>query len=291
MKVLVDWLLARRYRLIVLAAAMAPLLQLVTIALMAVETLRRGVGQAVVGAAIAVFVLVAVSGIAGSNSALIGTVSLIAFGAGIGLGWLLRWTGGLSLAFQSTVLFSVLCVLAISVVGPGPEVLFAPMLDQLVEILRESGGTDQQIALFRETQPVMFGLFAAVMMAQLMAALFLAYWLSGVAAGDTRFGTEFRALQLSRSLGFPAAVLVAFGLVLDAPLVENLTPLALFAFVFQGLAVLHAWAHARQWHVGLIVPVYVLLVTPFVGFILLGLGAVGLVDNWFDLRAPLRSQT
>jgi hypothetical protein len=262
----------------------------VTIALMAVETLRRGVTQALVSAAIGTFALVAVSGVAGSNMALFGTVGMIAFGAGVGLGWLLRWAGGLTLAFQSIVLFSVLCVVAISVVGPGPEALFVPMLDQLVDMLRESGATDEQIEVFRETQPVMFGLFAAVMMAQLVAALFLAYWWRGLASGVSRFGTEFRGLHLSRALGFPASVLVAFALVLNAPLVQNLAPLALFGFVFQGLAVVHAWAHARQWHVGLLVPVYVLLVTPLVGFILLGLSAVGLVDNWFDLRAPLRSR-
>jgi hypothetical protein len=60
--------------------------------------------------------------------------------------------------------------------------------------------------------------------------------------------------------------------------------------LFQGLAVLHAWAYARRWHPALLAPVYVLLVTPAMVVIFFALSAIGLIDNWFDLRAPLRSQ-
>jgi uncharacterized protein YybS (DUF2232 family) len=83
---------------------------------------------------------------------------------------------------------------------------------------------------------------------------------------------------------------VALGLVFDTALVQNLSALALLAFVFQGLAVLHAWAHAKRWHPGLVAPVYVLLVTPVRVLVIFVLSAVGLLDNWFDLRARLRSQ-
>jgi UDP-N-acetylmuramyl pentapeptide phosphotransferase/UDP-N-acetylglucosamine-1-phosphate transferase len=37
--------------------------------------------------------------------------------------------------------------------------------------------------------------------------------------------------------------------------------------------------------------VYVLLITPFVVLVIFGLTVVGLVDNWFDLRASVRPQT
>jgi UDP-N-acetylmuramyl pentapeptide phosphotransferase/UDP-N-acetylglucosamine-1-phosphate transferase len=60
--------------------------------------------------------------------------------------------------------------------------------------------------------------------------------------------------------------------------------------VLQGLAVLHAWAYAKRWHPGLVAPVYVLLVTPLMVLVILGLSALGLLDNWFDLRARLHSQ-
>lgn len=292
MKAFVDWVLAGRYRLIVLAAAFAPLLQLVTMALIALETLRRGPSQAAVSSAIALLGLLVLATVAapftGASAAAIGWVGFGSFAAGLGLGWLLRYAGSLALGFQGTLLFVMVAVIAVSVIGPGPVALFQPLLDEFVALLRQNGATDEQIEVFRAAQPLMFGLFAAALLVQLIAALFLAHWWNALADGVSRFGDEFRDLRLSRTLGLAASVLVAVGLVLDAPLVQNLTPLALFGFLFQGLAVLHAWAHARQWHVGLIVPVYVLLITPLVGFIILGLSAVGLVDNWFDLRAPLR---
>lgn len=294
MKAFVDWVLAGRYRLIILAAVFAPLLQVVTMALVALDTLRRGPSQSSVSAAIALLGLIVLgmltASFTGASPATIGWVGIGSFAAGIGLGWLLRWAGGLVGAFQGVVLFAVVAVVAISVIGPGPETLFAPVLDEVVELLRQNQATDQQIEAFREAQPVMFGLLAAALLVQLVAALFLAYWWSGLADEETRFGPEFRDLKLSRTLGFPASILVVFGLVLDAPLVQNLTPLALFGFVFQGLAVVHAWAHAKKWHVGVLVPVYVLLITPLISVIIFGLSAVGLVDNWFDLRAPLRQR-
>jgi hypothetical protein len=226
-----------------------------------------------------------------SNMAVIGWIGVGSFAAGIVIGVLLSWARGLTPAFQATVLVTVVGVIGLSVIGPGQEALFAPMFDEFVEMLRENNATDEQIEVFRAAQPLMFGLFAAALLIQLVAALFLAHWWNSLAETDTRFGAEFRDLNLGRALGFPASVLVTVGLVLDAPLVQNLTPLALLGFLFQGLAVMHAWAHARQWPVGLLVPVYVLLVTPLVGFVVLALSAVGLVDNWFDLRAPLRSRT
>src|SRR5690606_33794063 len=111
-------------------------------------------------------------------------------------------------------------------------------------------------------------------------------------SGEPRFGKEFRRLELGRLLGMTASVIVTLSLVTEAALVQNLSSLALFSFLFQGLAVMHAWAHARRWHPAYIAPVYVALATPtpLIVAAVLGLSAVGLIDNWFNLRAPLQAQ-
>jgi hypothetical protein len=132
-------------------------------------------------------------------------------------------------------------------------------------------------------------LLGGVIFSQLVGALLLAYWLLTVARGEVRFGAEFRALKLGRLLGAIATLVIAAGLVFDAPVVQNLTALALLGFLFQGFAVLHAWAYAKRWHVGVLVPVYVLLVTPLTVVVVLAFGIVGLLDNWLDLRARLRA--
>ncbi len=116
--------------------------------------------------------------------------------------------------------------------------------------------------------------------------LFLAYWWCTVAEGQPRFAVEFRQLKLGRWLGSTATLVVVLGLVFDAPLVQNLRAMAVFGFLFQGLAVTHAWVHAKQWHSALLVVFYVLLVLPPVT---IAVTVVGLVDNWLDLRKPMRS--
>jgi hypothetical protein len=193
--------------------------------------------------------------------------------------------GGLQLAFQGSVLLVSFAVLALHLVGPGPEVLVAPMVEELTKVLGESGVQPQEIESIRNAGSALLGLLASFVLTEMLCGLFLADWWLGLGAGDRRFGEAFRELRLGRVLGVPATVIIAVALVLPAPVVQNLAPLARFAFLFQGLSVLHAWAHAKRWHAGYLVPVYVLLVSPLVGVAVLGLGGLGLADHWFNLRA------
>jgi hypothetical protein len=291
MKSVVDWVLARPHRVIVLAVVLAPLFQPLSAGLIALETAKRGAGRGAAVAACSTAGILILALVSRTSVALIGGVGAATFVSGVVLGLLLRSGGGLRLAFQVTVLLSVAAVVGISVLGAGAGELFKPMLDQLAQVLQANGATPAEIENVHAAAPLMLGLFAAGTLAALVAALFLAYWWLGLAEDDRRFGLEFRDLKLGRVLGLPATILVLIGLVLEAPLVQNLTPLALFGFLFQGLAVLHAWAYARHWHPGFLVPIYVLLITPFVAFVVLGLSGVGLVDNWFDLRALLRRRS
>ena len=79
-------------------------------------------------------------------------------------------------------------------------------------------------------------------------SMFLSYWWLGAGDAEPEFGERVSAAcKLGRVLGIPAMILMSFGLVIDSPLVQNLAFLVLLAFLFQGLAVVHAWAHAKHW--------------------------------------------
>lgn len=299
MKAFVDWLLARRYRPILVAGAAMPLVPVVSAALVALETVRSGIGAtlpvaALVGAVL-VFLWVVVGPLVGLDPlymSIYGAVAVAVFVVGLGLGALLRWAGRLALAFEAIIVLGAAVVLVLNLFGPGGSELFTPMFDRLIAaITAEQDVTEEQLEAFRLAQPLVLGLLAAGLTTTLALSLFLAYWMCGVAVGEPRFGAEFRELRLSRVIGIPATVLVTLSLVLRAPLVQNLTALALVGFLFQGLSVLHAWAHARRWHTGYVAPVYVLLLTPLRGLVVLGLAGAGLMDNWFDLRAPLRRRS
>ncbi len=286
MKSVVDWVLARPYRLILLAVVFAPLVQILSAALVALETAKRGAARGLLAAAAAMAGVAALALASHASWGFVGGIGAGSLAAGVVLGLLLR-AGGLRLAFQGAILLAVLAVLGLGL-GVGSAEVIAPVLDRLAEILKANGATTAQLQTLREAAPLVFGLLAAFALADVLAALFLADWWLGLAEGERRFGAEFRDLKLGRVLGVPATLIVVIGLVLNAPVVQNLSPLALFGFLFQGLSVMHAWVYAKQWHPIFVAPVYVLLFSPLIGFAIFMLGGIGLMDNWFDLRAPLR---
>lgn len=290
MKVFIEWVIAYRHRVVLLAVASAPVLPVVATALMALETARRGAAHGLLSASLATAVITAIAALSGANAAAAAVLGGMLFGVGVGAGWLLApGRGSLALAFQGLVLLFALAATAMATVGPDPRELLSPLLEQVFEAFSAQGGSAEDLEAVRGWEAVVVSFLLGVMFAQMAAALLLAHWWLALTGAEVRFGVQFRSLRLGLVLGVPAMAMLALGLVSDALLVQNLTALALFAFFFQGLAVLHAWAHARRWHPLFVAPVYVLLVTPLTLLVLLGMSSIGLVDNIFDLRAPLRA--
>jgi hypothetical protein len=288
-KIFVDWVLSRPYRLVLVAIVFTLLLPAVTAALMVLNTLHRGSAQGAAAAAVAVAVVAVLAVASGAEQVL--WVGGSAMGFGVAIGALLRWAGGLALGFQGTVLGAYAAVIAVSLFGPEPAVMIEPLQQWLIEFLQAGEATPEQLDLIRTSDTMLLGLAFAVIFTQLVGAMLLGYWWMSLASGQRRFGPEFRALKLGRMLGISAMVLVSLGLVVDVPVVQNLSVIALFGFLFQGLAVMHAWAHARKWHAAFIWPVYVLLITPLTWIAVFSLSAVGLLDNVFELRAGARAGT
>ena len=285
MKVVVDWVLSQRYRLVLTAIVLTPFLPMLTAGLMVLNTVHRGTsnGAAMALAGVAALCVLAIA--TGGGWLEMAVVGTFAMACGVGIGALLNVGGTLTLAFQGTVLGSYLLASAVTVFGPGQQALVGAIMDRISQLWQNGEALD----LAPGSETMLLGIAYAAVFAQLVGALFLGYWWFGFARNEPRFGTEFRALRLGRVLGFPAMALVTVGLLVQAPIVQNLTPIALFAFLFQGAAVMHAWAHAKQWHPAVLAPVYVLLITPWMWLPILGLSAVGLLDTIFEMRARLRA--
>jgi len=294
MRGIVQWLLARRYRPVILAAAFAPapLISVAATALTALETLRRGPAQGFASAAAAtagVFALAWIWGASPWDFGFMGGASLL---AGVGLGALILRANSLALAFQGTLFLCVLAAALVALLWPEPGVLITRMVAELAELLRASGGAEEQVqAVVAGWEQLFVGLLSAGVFLHLIVSLIIGHWWATLAGFEPAFGQQFRQLRLGRFLGVPATLLMASSLVLDAPLIQNLFPLILFGFWFQGIAVVHAWGWARRWHWLLVAAMYLLLMPPFTGLTILALASVGLVDNWIDLRAPLRPLT
>ena len=203
---------------------------------------------------------------------------------------LIRRAGNLVLAYQAAVLVAMVLVAAIWILGFDVRSFFAPAVQELVALLESNEMPSEDVALIQERGAAV--VLAAAMFWQLVGTLLLGYWWFLLATRQRRFGQEFRRLALGRVLGAIATVLIVLVLALDNELVQNLAPLALLGFVVQGVAVVHAWAHARRLPPALLAPLYVLLLVPALNvLVVLPLSVVGVVDNWFDLRALIRPQT
>ena len=284
MKTLTDWLLSQRQRLVIVAIVAAPLLPILTAVLLALETIRRGAVRGTTSAAFGIAGLSLLAVLSRTSVLAFALIGFASMGAGVAIGILIRWAGNLVLAFQVVWLVCFVAVFAFGAFGPDPAVLFAPILDDFKEALQAPPGSEAQVAeiVARTAQT----LPAATLLFLIGGTLFLTYWWCTVAEGQPRFAVEFRQLKLGRWLGSVATLVVVLGLVFDAPLVQNLRAMAVFGFLFQGIAVTHAWVHAKQWHSALLVVLYVLLVLPPVT---IAVTVVGLVDNWLNLRKPMRS--
>ena len=288
MKVFVQWVTQRRYRLVLVAIAFAPFLPVISMALLSLETIRHGGLTGSVSALAAAVGIIALGVLSASGIGMLTVLSTATVFAGVALGVLIRRANSLTLAFQGSLLSCVLAVIVGLIVWPDPGVLIGSVVEELVNVFRSNGATDSQLAIVQSWNILFFGVLAAVVFSQLAVALLLSYWWSAFDGPAGVFGRQFRALRLGRVLGIPATLIMAVSLVLDATVVQNLFPLALFGFWLQGVAVSHAWARAKNWHPVVLGIAYVLLVTPLTGLVILGFGSVGLVDNWFDLRAPLQ---
>ena len=287
MKTLIGRILARRYLLVAFAIVATPVFPFVATALLMLETARRGAlggsvsaAAGMLGVAIIAFFLQA-----GFNSLVL--LAAVAMFAGVGMGALLRWSGGLGLAFQATVTFCLVAALVVGILGPDPQVYLGPVIERLAEALRVSGASEQDIAALVEGAPMLLSVLMAGVLLQAVWALLLGYWWITLARGTDGFGSAFRALRLGRVLGITSMLLLVLGLIPGFTAVQSLSPLVVFCFLFQGLAVVHAWAHAQSWHPLVTSAAYLLLIPPITPIGVLGLSATGLVDNIFDLRAPL----
>lgn len=258
-------------------------------ALIALDTIRRGPYQGLVGAAIGATGVVALSSIVGSDIRVAGSFGAATMLSGAALGSIIATTRSLALAYQGSLLLSVVAVMTALLIWPDPGMLVGPWLESMLEMFRQGGAAPEQIEALSGVRRVFFGLAAAVVFAQLVVAAILGYWWASLGGLEERIGPQFRALRLGRILGVPATLLMAASLFVDVALVQNLFPLVLFAFCFQGLAVTHAWAHAKRWNPALLLVMYLLLVSPLTVVIVLVLGSMGLTDNWINLRAPLRA--
>ncbi len=284
MRAFAQWVLGRRHWLVFLVIAFPPF----ACALLVADGARQGPARAlpIAGIALASVLLLAATGGSVGVASIVGVAAVV---AGFLLGWLLYRSRSLEIAFQATILVALIGAVLLGLIGPAPAELAAPFIEQLVTAMELMGGTPAQLAAIRDADPApILGLLFAAGVANILAALMAGCWLLGFVEPGVAFGRQFAALRLGRIVGILALVVVTASLALRWPAVQYATSMAVIGFLFQGLAVMHAWLQAKDVHNAVVAAIYLSIVTPLGEIVIIALCSAGLLDNFFALRRPLR---
>lgn len=293
MKPLANFIM-RGYSQAALVAAVAALLSLlmpllgpVSAAAIGLVTLRNGIAQGLL-----------VTGLATLGAAVLATLALGSPWPALGIlavfwvpSWILATVLRSSRSFVMTVQFAVIFGLALVLVFHAligdPVAYWQALLEPFRQTLVTDGilQADVSQALFRDLAKWMTGSFAAALVFQLLASLFIARWWQASLFNPGGFGKEFRAFRLNRMVGVPILFLmVLLGFGQGTGLVADLLLVLGILLVVQGLAVAHEVRQLTGARVGWMVGLYLLLVL-FMPQALFLTACVGLVDIWADIRA------
>jgi hypothetical protein len=283
----------RRQRLVLLTVVATLLLEPVAAPLIVLGALRYGPAAALLQALIPLVLISIVRTFFGLSIALSLIMLAPVLLGPLAIGTVLARSRSLSLAFQSTVLGAIGLSLVIFQILPGPGQFGETVLAASLEILGPYDLPPERINAIASMSPqyVAHGVLDLMLLAWLVT-LMLGYWWFSLITENARFGADFRSLRLGRTAGIVLAVLVVLPAVVDLEFAQYAAQLAVIAFLFQGLAVVHARSHSDQWHPIVIVLVYVALFSFSLLLVVAvaALSVIGLLDNFFALRARTKPQ-
>jgi hypothetical protein len=291
MRAFAVWASDRPVRLVVLTVLSAHLLAPVAAALLIVDALRRGPGPASLAAAAAIAGLIALSMLLGAELAVTLSLAAPVVIGGAAIGALLRWARSLSLTFQGTVMGVIVVTVIAFLVVPDAGRVGEILQGQVLTLLETGGAGAEQLAQFAAVDSAEFvRVFLISILLSLAVALMLGLWWYSLIREGIDFGAEFRALKLGRVAGIALMLLVIVGQLTSITLIQDLAPLAVIGFLFQGLAVLHARRYSDKWPRAVLVVVYLALLSPWTVAALMAVSAVGLLDNFFELRTRVETK-
>jgi hypothetical protein len=255
----------------------------------ALVTLRRGIGPGAL--------------VAAGGGALCALASLILFGrpwAALavmailwvpvwGLSGLLRFSRSLAFTAQAAGIAGVALVVLVHALVGDPSSYWGVLLEPARKALVEDGLMEAapSQALFAELARWMTGTFAAILLLQLLAGVFIGRWWQALLYNPGGFGSDFRSFRLHPAFGVAGLVLltlIAFG---KGPgLVADLLFVLFPLWLLQGLAVIHYVHNSRKAAAGWLVALYLSMVFLMPHAELL-VACMGLVDIWADIRARL----
>lgn len=246
--------------------------------------LRYAVGMAFIASVTASWVELSVSVIP-PGWLLLG-VGVLFFGPVL-LGWLLRNTGSLNLAFQVTLLGMAVLLIVLFGVLADPVGLWREQIELTLSSMARAGFQIEgdRAVIIAAWARTMWGGVAALSLGSVFGAVLLGRWWQSLLDSPGSFGVEYRQLRLGLTLGIATTVLFIVALLTDSALAASLAWVAFFALAFQGLAAAHRSKAVGRLDRNWLVAIYVLLIVlPVTSIVVLMLAIWGYLDNWLRPR-------
>ncbi len=272
-----------------LLSLLAPPLSVISSAVVALVTLRRGLQDGLfvtlLGTAACALLALLVQ---------IDAFSVVGFTL---LLWLPVWVLALtlrsngSLAVTTTValLFGLLVIVIYYVEFSDPIAAWRKLLEPLLQSFTQAQTLEagQQKLLLDVLSHWMTGLMAAGFFLQLMISLMLARWWQSLLYNPGGFSSEFHQLRLPRGLALFAIAVIGL-LLLDvgigSPMLDYLAMLLITAYLLQGLALAHGLRAQFKASSGWLFAMYIMLFIA-VPHMVITLAVAGIADAWLDLRS------
>lgn len=297
MKSIAVFVMRGRSAAVLIAASTAvlfwlfPPLLIVSGAVVALVTLRRGAAEGALLAVLAGSSAGALAGLLLGLGAMWPMVSvLLACWTPLWiLAWLLRATVSLSVTLRAVALLGLLGVGGFYLVLGDPAVWWNQALDGLRQGLTalpsgERATLEQLLDLLRSWAPLLPGQAVSAALLFVLAGLLLGRWWQALLFNPGGFRPEFHQLCLGRPLALLALVLFGAAVLSGWPVLSNLVLVLGTLYSVQGIAVTHALVFKLRLSPAWLLLLYLFLV-PLLSQLVM---ALGIADAWADFRTRTR---
>lgn len=263
--------------------AILPLLNWLSLVIVALITLRKGTQE---GAWVAICAILPAIGFAMFGHSAIPLINGV-------LGVLLVWV--LAVVLRNTSSWSYVLIVA---AGIGVTLVLAihgysddigqwwqqKMLDNMQMVNSEMPmDTAAQQQILKSLMPIATGIIAALGILMSLGWLVLARNWQAVLYNPAQLRPELHAIRMPKWLAITIIILVAITLLTQWPACVDLLPVALLPFALAGLSLLHFFVTARKLSWIWLVLFYVLLVL-FLPYLASALVLLAIVDSFLNLR-------
>ena len=161
--------------------------------------------------------------------------------------------------------------------------LQSEMLNQALLRMGDVGQQEQEL-VERNLQVLQLFVLAMVAMVYLyiMLILMVARWMQACLAESNGFREEFYGLALGKSASGVALLIMGLSVWLEQPWLVSLAFLAVIAFMFQGIAIVHDRLGAKR-QARLLLGLFYMLLLVFLQVVALT-SLTGVIDNWLVFR-------